>query len=81
MPYRISVDTGGTFTDVVVTDEHGRFTVGKALTDKRRAFSSIRAGLEVAAEEMSLSVDDLLKDTSMFLYGTTRGTKIGRAHV
>ena len=34
MPYRISVDTGGTFTDVVVTDSDGRFTVGKALTDK-----------------------------------------------
>ncbi|MGB1883120.1 MAG: hydantoinase/oxoprolinase family protein [Gammaproteobacteria bacterium] len=74
MPYRISVDTGGTFTDVVVTDEHGRFTVGKALTDKQRAYSSIRAGLEVAAEEMALDVDALLKDTSMFLYGTTRGT-------
>ena len=74
MPYRISVDTGGTFTDVVVTDEHGRFTVGKALTDKQRAYSSIRAGLEVAAEELGLGVDDLLKDTAVFLYGTTRGT-------
>ena len=31
MSYRISVDTGGTFTDVVVTDQQGRFTVGKAL--------------------------------------------------
>ena len=37
MTYRISVDTGGTFTDVVVTDETGRFTVSKALTDKKRA--------------------------------------------
>lgn len=25
----ISVDTGGTFTDVVVTDAEGRFTIGK----------------------------------------------------
>ena len=30
MEYRVSVDTGGTFTDVVVTDSNGNFTVGKA---------------------------------------------------
>lgn len=74
MPYRISVDTGGTFTDVVVTDTNGRFTVGKALTDKRRAFSSIQAALRVAAEELSLEVPNLLLDTDIFIYGTTRAT-------
>ncbi len=74
MPYRISVDTGGTFTDVVVTDERGRFTVGKALTDKRRAFASIEAGLAVAAEELGLGVAGLLAESAMFVYGTTRGT-------
>ena len=74
MPYRISVDTGGTFTDVVVTDTAGRFTIGKALTDRKRAFASIAAGLEVAAEELGLQVPALLADTAMFLYGTTRAT-------
>lgn len=74
MPYRISVDTGGTFTDVVVTDEQGRFTVGKALTDRQRAFASIAAALEVAAEELGLDADTLLAETGMFIYGTTRAT-------
>ncbi len=74
MPYRISVDTGGTFTDVVVTDAAGHYTVGKALTDRRRAFASIRAALDVAAMELALDVSALLADTSMFIYGTTRGT-------
>jgi N-methylhydantoinase A len=74
MPYRISVDTGGTFTDVVVTDEKGRFTIGKALTDRQRAFASIEAGLAVAGEELGLSVGDLLAATSLFIYGTTRAT-------
>ena len=74
MPYRISVDTGGTFTDVVVTDSAGHFTIGKALTDRQRAFASIAAALEVAAEELGLQVPALLADTAMFLYGTTRGT-------
>jgi N-methylhydantoinase A len=74
MTYRISVDTGGTFTDVVVTDKNGRFTVGKALTDKKRAFASISAALEVASDELDTSVKDLLRDTSLFIYGTTRAT-------
>ncbi|MCC7121262.1 MAG: hydantoinase/oxoprolinase family protein [Gammaproteobacteria bacterium] len=74
MPYRISVDTGGTFTDVVVTSTAGGFTIGKALTDRTRAFASIDAGLAVAAEQLGTSVAALLADTSVFLYGTTRAT-------
>ncbi len=74
MPYRISVDTGGTFTDVVVTNTAGHFTVGKALTDKRRAFASIEAGLEVAGAELGIEVPALLADTAVFIYGTTRAT-------
>lgn len=74
MPYRISVDTGGTFTDVVVTDNAGHFTVGKALTDKQRAFASIEAGIAVAAEELGITAADLIADASMFVYGTTRAT-------
>ena len=31
MKYRVTVDTGGTFTDVVVSDENGAFTIAKAL--------------------------------------------------
>ena len=74
MTYRISVDTGGTFTDVVVTDAKGHFTVGKALTDRTRAFSAIEAGLAVAGEELGISAKALLADTAVFLYGTTRAT-------
>jgi len=74
MSYRISVDTGGTFTDVVVTDTTGRFTVGKALTDKQRAFASIEAGIKVAAEEIGITSDALIAEASMFVYGTTRAT-------
>ena len=74
MPFRISVDTGGTFTDVVVTDTTGRFIIGKALTDRQRAFASIEAGLAVAAEQLGITATALLRDTTVFLYGTTRAT-------
>ena len=42
MAYRISVDTGGTFTDVVVVDDNGQLRIGKALTTPRRAFQEDR---------------------------------------
>lgn len=74
MTYRISVDTGGTFTDVVVADAEGRFTIGKALTDRQRAFAAIEVGLEITSEQLDISVGELLADTTMFLYGTTRAT-------
>jgi N-methylhydantoinase A len=74
MPFRISVDTGGTFTDVVVTDAQGRFTIGKALTDRRRAFAGIDEGLKVAATKLGIDTAALLADTAVFLYGTTRAT-------
>ena len=36
--YRISVDTGGTFTDVVVADSAGHLHIGKAGTTPEHAY-------------------------------------------
>ncbi len=72
--WRISVDTGGTFTDVVIGDALGRFTIGKALTTPDRIFVGLRAALEAAAEPLGLSLASLLARTDIFIYGTTRAT-------
>ena len=45
MGFRISVDTGGTFTDVVVADAEGVLHLAKAPTDVERAFQSIQEAL------------------------------------
>src|SRR4051794_8701146 len=74
MGFRISVDTGGTFTDVVVADDEGRLRIGKALTSAERAFAGISEGLAQLAPELGLSVDELLARTDVFTYGTTRST-------
>ena len=74
MAYRISVDTGGTFTDVVVVDDNGQLRIGKALTTPRRAFEGISAALETVASEFGLTAGDLLADAETFTYGTTRAT-------
>ena len=52
--WRISVDTGGTFTDVVVADDQGGFTIGKAPTTPDRIFVGLKGALEAAANSMEL---------------------------
>ena len=74
MSYRISVDTGGTFTDVVVADPDGRLTIGKALTTPARAFAGIDAALADVANGLGVSSRDLIADSESFTYGTTRAT-------
>jgi N-methylhydantoinase A len=71
--YRITVDTGGTFTDVVVADGLGRLFVGKSPT-RERAFEGVEGGLEVVAEQLGITLTELLADTSVFIYSTTRAT-------
>lgn len=74
MSYRISVDTGGTFTDMVVLDPEGRFHVGKALTTPDRISEGMFSALEVVAGAVGREPRDLLAETEILIYGTTRAT-------
>jgi N-methylhydantoinase A len=74
MVYRIAVDTGGTFTDVVVADAASICAIGKALTTPHRIFAGMRAAIEVAAQEIGLPGKALLGNSDILIYGTTRAT-------
>lgn len=74
MAYTISVDTGGTFTDVIVADSQGLMTIGKALTTRDRIFLGMREAIHAAAEQLHISFAELLSQTSLLIYGTTRAT-------
>jgi N-methylhydantoinase A len=74
MGYRISVDTGGTFTDMVLLDEDDRFHVGKALTTPDRISEGMFAALDVIAEALGKTSKALLAETDILIYGTTRAT-------
>lgn len=75
MGYRISVDTGGTFTDIMVLNETtGTLHIGKALTTPGRIFDGMREAIGVVAEELGLPTQQLLKETGILIYGTTRAT-------
>src|SRR4029077_6182581 len=74
MAYRISVDTGGTFTDVVVADADGRLHIGKALTTPERASVAVIAAIRDVARSLDRSEDTILSETALVIYGTTRAT-------
>ncbi|MGD9536354.1 MAG: hydantoinase/oxoprolinase family protein [Alphaproteobacteria bacterium] len=74
MKYRIAVDTGGTFTDVVVADAQGRLTLGKALTTPGRSFTGLSASLRDAADNMGIGFEALIAGADVLVYGTTRAT-------
>ncbi len=74
MGYRVTVDTGGTFTDVVIADGRGDLAVGKALTTPARVFTGMRSAIEITAGELGLGLTELLAATDVVIYGTTRAT-------
>jgi N-methylhydantoinase A len=74
LSYTIAVDTGGTFSDVVLTDERGELWVSKAPTTPERVFRGISEALRFSAEELGLSLEDLLAAADVFIYGTTAAT-------
>src|SRR4051794_27538129 len=74
MGYKIAVDTGGTFSDVVLSDDEGGFSLSKAPTTPERIFEGISSALGYVAEERESTLDALLADTDVVIYATTRST-------
>ena len=74
MGLRISFDSGGTFTDVVVANERGIQAIGKALTTPQRIFDGMRGALDVVGEELGTTGAALLAESDLVIYGTTRAT-------
>ena len=72
--FRIAVDTGGTFTDVVVSGSDGTLAVGKALTTYGRVFDGFHASVERAAHTVGRAGSDVLRAADVIVYGTTHAT-------
>jgi N-methylhydantoinase A len=70
---RITCDIGGTFTDVVVSDETASLTIAKALTQPA-LFDGLRAALQRAAAELCEPLAQLLARSELFIFSTTQAT-------
>ena len=71
MGYRIGVDIGGTFTDLLVADAEGQARVYKAPTTPDDPTIGFFSGLERAAEDLDLELGALLAQVDTIVHGTT----------
>jgi N-methylhydantoinase A len=74
MGYRISVDVGGTFTDLTIAYEDilmGRY---KSPTTPQYLTQGVFNCLGLAAADLKIEIEDLLSQTDVFVHGSTIAT-------
>jgi N-methylhydantoinase A len=72
--YRIGIDVGGTFTDLVAVDDRGHVSLAKAASTPRDPSSGVMEGLELLAAGLGLPLSALLAETERIVHGTTVAT-------
>jgi N-methylhydantoinase A len=72
--FAITVDTGGTFSDLVLADTERILGLYKAPTTPADVFEGVHDALRLAADDHHLTVEQLLSDTQSFVYATTTAT-------
>ncbi len=69
---RFAVDTGGTFTDLVVEGDEGWVRMYKTPTTPEDPILGVLDGLTVAATDVGITREALLAKADLFIHGTTR---------
>jgi len=72
--YRIGIDVGGTFTDLVAVDAEGRVTIAKAASTPEDQSLGVMDGLDRLAEALALDRPTMLARTQIIVHGTTVAT-------
>lgn len=75
-PWRIGVDVGGTFTDLVLVDAAGSLHVVKVPSTPRDLSVGVIAAVKAAAAQAALPSSDLLQGCSHFVHASTIATNI-----
>ncbi len=71
MTFRVGIDVGGTFTDLLVTDGAGRSSIYKTLTTPSDPAVGVFDALSRAAAGNNLSLKDFLGKVDSIVHGTT----------
>jgi N-methylhydantoinase A len=74
MMYRIGIDVGGTFTDLVAVDDSGRVTLAKSVSTPADPSLGVMDGLRLLAGELGRDLPTLLTETERIVHGTTVAT-------
>ncbi|MEE1554611.1 MAG: hydantoinase/oxoprolinase family protein, partial [Alphaproteobacteria bacterium] len=72
--YRVGIDVGGTFTDLVAIDGDGKVTLGKTSSTPNDQSIAVMNGLSQVAEVLGLDLAELLARTERIVHGTTVAT-------
>jgi len=84
--YRIGIDVGGTFTDLVAVDDLGKTTLAKVPSTPANPSIGVLDGLQLLADALGHERGALLAETDRIVHGTTvatnalierRGAKVG----
>ncbi len=73
-PWRIGVDVGGTFTDVVLADARGATWVAKVPSVPADPSRGVHAALARVAVDLGMPLGDVLTGCSLFVHGSTVAT-------
>ena len=72
--YTIGIDVGGTYTDLVAIDAHGKTVFAKSPSTPSDQSIGVMAGLEELARRLELTRPDMLRQTDRIVHGTTVAT-------
>ncbi len=73
-PWRIGIDVGGTFTDLVLTDSAAASLVVKVHSVPADPSRGVIAALEQLAADLGCRVGNVLRDCALFVHGSTVAT-------
>ena len=76
---RFAVDTGGTFTDLVLEEDDGAVHMFKAPTTPDDPVQGIMDAVAAAAQAMSRTPEELLGAGEVFIHGTTHAIASSRS--
>ena len=72
--FRIGIDVGGTFTDLVATDESGRTVFAKSPSTPADQSIGVMAGLDELARRLNVDARGHARATDRIVHGTTVAT-------
>jgi N-methylhydantoinase A len=72
--YRIGIDVGGTFTDLVAVDDRGHAVLAKTASTPADPSEGVMDGLHLLAQTLGCDLAALFADTERIVHGTTVAT-------
>ncbi|MDQ1476888.1 MAG: N-methylhydantoinase, partial [Actinomycetota bacterium] len=71
MGFRVGVDVGGTFTDLICVTPTGEIVLDKTPTTLDDQSTGVMNGLEQLADRFGIEIDAFCRDLDILVHGTT----------